>query len=279
MAVVCNAALWIVVPHLSGIVAPLSISGIIFMEVGTGMVSMALTTKYVRAFAKPHSPVRTVSLAPTKRTLPGGYLPFAGPMIIVGLGFFLLLTRRGIPFETYRGAMSLLILPLISNAFYLWVAWMATFRMRQIHSGDRLANAESADRRMGYILRLLIAYVMTVFWVYGALAIAKITPMIKGIGPLVLLFSMWFAVVALIGVYFVRRRKEGAEAVGEPVGDTTPDANWKGGLIYYNPADPALVVETRAGQFGCDLNFGNKWSLAVCAVILATPFVLLFLWF
>lgn len=68
------------------------------------------------------------------------------------------------------------------------------------------------------------------------------------------------------------------EGPGAVLGDTTPDEGWKWGFIYYNPEDPALVVETRFGRFGSDLNFGNKWSWAVLAVILSTPFLIRFLW-
>jgi uncharacterized membrane protein len=34
---------------------------------------------------------------------------------------------------------------------------------------------------------------------------------------------------------------------GRPIGDRTADARWIGGLIYFNPTDPALLVEKRMG--------------------------------
>jgi uncharacterized membrane protein len=52
-----------------------------------------------------------------------------------------------------------------------------------------------------------------------------------------------------------------ARAMAEP-GDTvepTPNECWKGGMIYYNPNDPALFVEKRAG-LGYTFNFANRWS-------------------
>ena len=49
-----------------------------------------------------------------------------------------------------------------------------------------------------------------------------------------------------------------------PVGDHTPDDAWRWGLIYYNPDDPALIVEKRIG-IGYTLNFGNRWSWALMA--------------
>jgi uncharacterized membrane protein len=85
------------------------------------------------------------------------------------------------------------------------------------------------------------------------------------------------AIIALVHVV-----KKGRLALDTPdvaIADNTPDSCWTWGIIYYNPEDPALVVETRTGRSGCDLNFGNKWSWVVTAVILAMPFVIRLLWF
>lgn len=42
--------------------------------------------------------------------------------------------------------------------------------------------------------------------------------------------------------------------------EPTPDECWKGGgVIYYNPDDPALMVEKRFGA-GYTFNFANRWS-------------------
>ena len=43
--------------------------------------------------------------------------------------------------------------------------------------------------------------------------------------------------------------------------DLTPDDCWKLGIFYYNPRDPALMVEKRFG-IGYTLNFGNRLSWA-----------------
>jgi len=59
--------------------------------------------------------------------------------------------------------------------------------------------------------------------------------------------------------------------------DKTPAECWKGGVLYYNPGDPVLFVERRAG-FGYTMNFGNPWSWALfggLAIVVATlPLVL-----
>ena len=67
-------------------------------------------------------------------------------------------------------------------------------------------------------------------------------------------------------------RAGGQPEYGEPVGDRTPDAAWKLGQFYYNPADPALIVEKRFG-LGYTLNFGNRWSWVLTAALFV-PLVL-----
>jgi uncharacterized membrane protein len=57
-------------------------------------------------------------------------------------------------------------------------------------------------------------------------------------------------------------------------GDATPDAAWKAGLLYFNPADPAVFVETRMGV-GWTVNFGNIWSWVFLAFALAVPMLVL----
>lgn len=49
-------------------------------------------------------------------------------------------------------------------------------------------------------------------------------------------------------------------------------------MIYYNPDDPAFLVEKRAG-FGWTLNYGNKWAWVFSVTVLTAPFLFRFLWF
>jgi uncharacterized membrane protein len=46
----------------------------------------------------------------------------------------------------------------------------------------------------------------------------------------------------------------------------TSDKNWKWGIFYSNPENPALFVRKRSG-LGWTLNFANPWSWAVIAII------------
>ena len=54
-----------------------------------------------------------------------------------------------------------------------------------------------------------------------------------------------------------------------------PDEGWNG-IFYFNPDDPALFVPKRYG-IGYTLNFGNRWSwilLALILAMLAAPLIL-----
>lgn len=53
----------------------------------------------------------------------------------------------------------------------------------------------------------------------------------------------------------------------------TLDAGWKWGLIYNNPADPALWVPKRVG-IGWTLNFGHPWGWPVMVLLIAGPLLL-----
>jgi len=279
MTVLCIAALWLAVPRLSGLAAPIAASALIFIEVSGAIVSMAAASRHVRAFAKTQSPIRTVSVMPRKRTLPGGWFPFVGPMLIVGAAWLLLFMRRdSISLEIYRGALALLLWAFVSNGHFMSVAWLVTFRTRQINPSGGAANQESTDRRFGYWLRLGLAYFQTAFLVPAALTIARITPVASPRFVVIWMGSLPVSAM-IVMAYVLKRRRLPLDTPGLATGDHTPDACWKWGLIYYNPDDPALIVETRAGTSGCDLNFGNKWSWVVTAVILATPFVIRLLWF
>ena len=276
---VCITAMWVVVPRLTGIAAPLTSSALIFLGVGAAIVSTAIASRRVRPFASFHSPTRTASLRPRPQTLPGGPFAFAGPMLIVAVAHFLLFTRHDtLPPETYRAGLALLLTAYVANALFMWVAWLVVFRTRHIYPSGSVSEQENADKRFGYGLRLTFAYDFTAFMVAPALSVAKITPTLKG---------SWFAVIAMAAVLIqmafvlvlvIKRRGTAMETPAPGNGDTTSDACWKYGLVYYNPDDPAFVVGTRTGPFGCDLNFGNKWSWVASFGLVAMPILIRLVW-
>jgi uncharacterized membrane protein len=99
-----------------------------------------------------------------------------------------------------------------------------------------------------------------------------------------LVFCVAFVVIAIRsgqGGWRLAASPGTAMPASGPAGDRTPDECWKGGLIYYNPEDPALWVEKRFG-FGWTVNFGNRraWFvlggiLLITLLIPATIFLLM----
>jgi uncharacterized membrane protein len=60
--------------------------------------------------------------------------------------------------------------------------------------------------------------------------------------------------------------------------DATPAMRegWKGGLIYYNPADPSLMVEKWSG-LGWTLNFARPAAWAILITAIALPWLVAFI--
>ena len=61
-----------------------------------------------------------------------------------------------------------------------------------------------------------------------------------------------------------------------PIGDRTPDECWKWGQVYYNPADPSIWVEKRAG-IGYTVNFARPLSWVILTAIVFGPLIVIWL--
>jgi len=84
----------------------------------------------------------------------------------------------------------------------------------------------------------------------------------------------FFLAIMIVGSLELLRRGQGgtrvAPAADEPIiADGTPDACWKWGAIYYNPDDPALIVEKRFG-IGWTLNFAHRGAWIFMGLIAAS---------
>jgi uncharacterized membrane protein len=62
-------------------------------------------------------------------------------------------------------------------------------------------------------------------------------------------------------------RLDHAAPVAGPTTNRDDDQYWKGGLIYVNRRDSAVIVPRRFGV-GWTLNFGNPWAWLVFVVII-----------
>jgi uncharacterized membrane protein len=93
--------------------------------------------------------------------------------------------------------------------------------------------------------------------------------------------TLWVGVILILAVavtiWMIRVGQGGQRQVPAAearAGDATPDAAWKGGLFYFNRADPAVFVEHRMGV-GWSLNLGNLWSWVFLACAVGVPMLVL----
>jgi uncharacterized membrane protein len=73
--------------------------------------------------------------------------------------------------------------------------------------------------------------------------------------------------LVIVAVYLVLMIRALRRAAATPAGDRTPDACWKLGIFYFNPADPAVFVAKRFGV-GYTFNFASRWSWLMLAALL-----------
>jgi hypothetical protein len=164
--------------------------------------------------------------------------------------------------------MSLVCLMMGLNA--RWLASKSYTRRVQLRSGD---NREGQFHRAQLWLLLSAQYLAASMCAWMSIALRGPHALPEPWG----LYGGFAIPIAIIPVFIyvaIRYGQGGWRLPGsnlsatQPIGDQTPDNCWKLGRFYFNPADPALWVETRAG-FGYTMNFARPlswvWILAAVA--------------
>jgi uncharacterized membrane protein len=149
----------------------------------------------------------------------------------------------------------LLVIALLHVLGYLIVA--ASPRARMAETADWTARFRRANLRM----------IVAMGWALAALfGVLSLNPYLSGGDSLFI--PVWLVVTAILAVTagfllpIIRIVQEPGSG-----SDGTPDACWKLGQIYYNPNDPALMVEKRFGV-GYTINLGNRASWLLIALLL-----------
>jgi uncharacterized membrane protein len=236
--------------------------------------------------ATPRSTVVGVDLSAPPEHFPGGFLIALLPLaVLLGLGVWAILHLDELPARLpvhwgFNGANrwvvssqrtitvlllqhALICLVLIASALGL-LYWS-----RRIAASGQSAASERQFRRRTVLLLLAVEYLTILPPIFGLLQ-----------APALYMHVWSLAVPSTVLAFAIGQMYAGqggarlTTASGHPTGDRTADARWIGGLIYFNPTDPALFVERRMG-IGWTLNFGNFWSwasiIAVAAVVLVGP--------
>ena len=151
------------------------------------------------------------------------------------------------------------------------------FGLVTTRSGRRVRDAGRDDRYLTAVLRLTLVgeYVAVVI-----LSAAGWLPVLYRFGRERVVVDVAFATVPVLAgglFYFATRVWPGLRRAVAGGGDGTPDRCWRWGLVYVNPADPAVLVPKRFG-FGYTLNLarGETWVLvagmvAYVAAVVAVP--------
>jgi uncharacterized membrane protein len=134
--------------------------------------------------------------------------------------------------------------------------------------------------------RRFLAPLAAMTWAMAMLFCAiGLTPFLAGLGEGGIALLVIGHVVLMLGIVVWGMWRSGLGQTESALAkvapyDATPDAMWRaGGLIYYNPADAAVLVPKRMG-LGWTLNFGRPaawWYLGVVLALAAVSVVLQFL--
>lgn len=126
-------------------------------------------------------------------------------------------------------------------------------------------GSRRAEQRLA-TMKLIIAgmYCLSIIFVGIAVMPLAHTPLWLFVAPAIV-----FVIGAMVWQYqFLNDPGRRAES--------TPDACWHLGQIYYNPQDPAIFVQKRLG-LGYTVNFGNRISWVLLAMVLAAAGGMIFL--
>lgn len=262
-------------------------------------VAWVVAHRRVKPFALVVGPAapRVASLEPRTQGVPGGPVVAALPLLVVA-GSALLLwmnwdqipdrfptrwssdgTPTGWRTRSVWGVFGPVIMAGAVTTLMLWMGRAIGSDTRQVAATGVAALLERRFKRGNAVYSVVSAYIMAILF-----CLMSVRPILSQTTRLPTGIWLVFAViiVASLGMtawmYWIgqggRRQVPADEAV--PPGDGSPDEGWKAGMFYYNPADPALLVEKRMG-WGWTLNFGHKGAwLIVLAILAATigPLVL-----
>jgi uncharacterized membrane protein len=248
--------------------------------------------------AAPPPSSRTAALAVRDGSFPGGVIGACGPLLILAAAaWFLHVNWDRIPaqFATHwdgTGAPNRWTIKSVrsvygtiafgvalATAMLVQTAWLVR-RTRQVAATGTAAAAEARFKRVATWQSRGGAYLTAALCSYFATRSVIAADDRLGPGAWVLLALI---VVSAAGVmlWMIRAGQGGHRLAAAspprttegPHGDATPDSGWKAGLIYYNPADPAVFVEQRVG-LGWTLNFGNRWAWLLLALAFAGPLLI-----
>lgn len=230
--------------------------------------------------------------APRAAHLPGGWLLQLGPFaILIAAAIYLQLHWSRIPeifpvhwtangeangwaVRSLMGVYGPLIIGAAMAAGLGLITYAVLRESRVVKVPGARLHGRDFPHQVGYFLAGLEYFLAVMFS-----AVALLPLMGKPDVWLVLAAAVGLVAVALIGSYGLNQARAHAIDPATLVtpegvfGDGTLDKHWKMGIIYFNPDDPALLVEKRFG-IGYTLNYGRGLAWVITALILLVPVAL-----
>ncbi len=160
----------------------------------------------------------------------------------------------------WPGVYGTLLMAAAFNLFSLGLAWLIA----------RLSRKTT----MRYItVRGLLVLLYPLTFTFIVMSLLPLLQIPARLIPAVILMSVGLTFLIVVGVLYWSYRKVSAPATDDEVPEPQADSYWKGGMFYYNPNDPAILVSKRVG-IGYTMNFANKMSWVVLVGILVVTLLI-----
>lgn len=153
------------------------------------------------------------------------------------------------------------------------VCWLLALVAWGVYRGSRrvAASGEAARRERRFRTQVLTALIVVEYFIVFPTwaAFLALPP------RLMTLWQLLFpAAILVVAARLLLSGQGGSRGLGRSnagaIGDRTDDRHWALGLLYFNRADPAFMVEKRFGV-GYSFNFGHPLAWALLAVAVAIP--------
>lgn len=158
------------------------------------------------------------------------------------------------------------------------ILWLLLTAIGPTIRASRMATtaADGANALRTALTRFIFALKSGIIAIFGAIAVITAQSAINGTEPTfaIVALPLGFAVLVIVAaaLIFARYGQSGWRLSGQAptTSDGSPDKNWKLGIFYYNPNDPALFVEVRSG-IGTTFNFAKPaaWLILIALLVIA----------
>lgn len=272
---------------------PLLILGVAWLGFGP-LIAFQIAREAVMPHAEKPLLIREAELAPRAAHLPGGWLLQAGPFAILGaVAIFLHAHWDQIPeifpvhwgidgrpngwsVRTPMGVYGPLLVAAAIVAGLSLITYAVLREARVVRVPGAAAHGRDFPHQVGYFLsgiEYFIAILLSFIALLPLLGPPNIAAVLGG--------SIVFIAVIFIAAHHLNQTRAHAiepsllQTPSGTFGDGTLDEHWKLGMFYYNPDDPALLVEKRLG-IGYTFNFARGLAWVILALLIVVPVALAF---